>query len=703
MRNRKRILSAFCAFLLMFALFVPFEIQSVYADDDNLIVVSMGDSYSSGEGIEPFYGQDKKENSTDWLAHRSEKSWPGLLVISGHKEMDGVNGITLKNYHTEYGDKTTDNCKWYFVASSGATTRNFKERQEKTLQKLDPLNNKIWDYTMFLDPQFDVFEKINKRIDYVTLTIGGNDVQFSSIIQDCVTGSSYLLHGEKKNRRLHTRIGALWNNIYKTLSDIEDVYLDIAEAAPYAEIIVAGYPELLNKQGKGVVVSMEEAETVNKNVLKFNLELKNLIEDLQKEGVHIHFVDVAKEFDGHQAYSKDAWISPVMYGTRSQDLKDIDISSAYSIHPNEEGAKAYARCVNKEIENIERNITGKAVDSQTNQPIEGAEVWLIDDYGVPNARYNENHPSSSNQNGFFTFELPDINTSYHLWLVKEGYNTKDLGDINVTKKTDIGTISLMAIDDPGETPDDPGNDPEPLIPEVQETITDSWDKIIASVNNGTYKDKYHIGDTKKIDLGSEGIVAMQIVDFDKDELADGNGKAAITWISQQLLKTRHRMNPVKAGEPEDNPIYYRLGTGSIGGWEYSEMRAWLDIDIKSLIPSNVRNAIKPVIKYSSAVDASNSNSSLHDVVTADEVWIPSYKEVKNPMWDKQGPEYEYFNTSNANLEKKVIGELQPSWWWLRTGVAEDFIVMSYDYRNLNWSYSMCNPTYKEGVALGFCM
>ncbi len=43
-------------------------------------MVSLGDSYSSGEGIEPFYGQNEptadKVKNQDWLAHRSEKVGP---------------------------------------------------------------------------------------------------------------------------------------------------------------------------------------------------------------------------------------------------------------------------------------------------------------------------------------------------------------------------------------------------------------------------------------------------------------------------------------------------------------------------------------------------------------------------------------------------------------------------------------------------
>ena len=78
--------------------------------------------------------------------------------------------------------------------------------------------------------------------------------------------------------------------------------------------------------------------------------------------------------------------------------------------------------------------------------------------------------------------------------------------------------------------------------EVKE-IEDSWDEIIAACNDGTYATKYKIGNYKPLDLGSEGIVNMQIAGKDVDELADGSGKAKLTWISKELLNTPHRFNP----------------------------------------------------------------------------------------------------------------------------------------------------------------
>lgn len=90
-----------------------------------------------------------------------------------------------------------------------------------------------------------------------------------------------------------------------------------------------------------------------------------------------------------------------------------------------------------------------------------------------------------------------------------------------------------------------------------ESISDSWADIITSVNNGTYASKYSVGDTKLLDLGSEGVVLMQIAAFNADDKASG-GKAAISWISEQLLQTSHRMNPALA-----------YNTKTVAGWTAS--------------------------------------------------------------------------------------------------------------------------------------
>lgn len=94
------------------------------AVSDDPVVVSLGDSYSSGEGLEPFYGQDKatadKVEDYDWLAHRSQSAWPGRLKFD--RDTNPV---------SDYKDSENGN-KWYFVASSGAKIENLSGAQTKT-------------------------------------------------------------------------------------------------------------------------------------------------------------------------------------------------------------------------------------------------------------------------------------------------------------------------------------------------------------------------------------------------------------------------------------------------------------------------------------------------------------------------------------------------------------------------------------------
>lgn len=98
--------------------------------------------------------------------------------------------------------------------------------------------------------------------------------------------------------------------------------------------------------------------------------------------------------------------------------------------------------------------------------------------------------------------------------------------------------------------------------EVKE-IKDSWDDILATCADGTYKQKYKIGNYKPLDLGAEGIINMQIAGREVDALADGSGMAPLSWVGIELLKTSKRLNPDRVSEYlyPDSPSWV-VGTGS---------------------------------------------------------------------------------------------------------------------------------------------
>jgi hypothetical protein len=223
----------------------------------------------------------------------------------------------------------------------------------------------------------------------------------------------------------------------------------------------------------------------------------------------------------------------------------------------------------------------------------------------------------------------------------------------------------------------------------------TWDDVIAATKNGKYKD-FEIGAMKELDLGSEGIIRMQIVGIDVDELADGSGKAPLTFISKELLKTDHRMNPART--PSSAP--YNERTGTIGGWEKSEMRTHLKETIKPLIPENVRNAIVNVIKYSKIMDASGNG--VNNVSTIDDVWLPSRHEMfdgTNASFESKGPRYSEVFSSDDTRQKYKVDGTEPYTWWLRS-------IYSLAYFNnirTGSMYSGGDPATACAIALGFCL
>ena len=144
----KKIVTSLLCCIIVSSVFLPIITVNVHAEtatEESRIMVSLGDSYSSGEGIEPFYGQNEstadKVKNQDWLAHRSEKSWPGRLTLQG------VNGSMAQNR----------NDNWFFVATSGAVTDNLTHNQRKEYD-IDGIEG-----SRYIDKQLDVFKELGDK------------------------------------------------------------------------------------------------------------------------------------------------------------------------------------------------------------------------------------------------------------------------------------------------------------------------------------------------------------------------------------------------------------------------------------------------------------------------------------------------------------------------------------------------------------
>lgn len=532
MRNclMKKIAVMFSCFVLSFCLLGMKAAAS--GNVDPVIVVSLGDSYSSGEGIEPFFGQEKeweeKKSDKDWLAHRSMLSWPSQLVIPG---IEGK----MADYRST--DLTGDSpCKWYFVASSGAVAQDITSQQQRKMTRTYA-GWLCWKVAHVSMPrQITVFDSIEGDVDYVTMTIGGNDVDFAKIITTCVTKSTYL-----GSKTLEKKLEELWDNFDTTESKIKKVYTDVQSAAgPQAEIIVAGYPKLLEKTGKGFFISKDEAEKVNSNVTMFNQRLNELVAQCANEGLNIHFVDVEAEFDkdgGHQAYCNDPWINEIMLTAQDQDIDCLCIGSAYSIHPNKEGAEAYARCVNAKIQEIENSkrkgtLSGKvceAVDRIT--PIQDATISVYRDGQLFLTK-------QTNESGNYTLTLPEGN--YRVEIEAENHiSFSAYATVTYSQNTYMETF-LMVFGSEGEIGTSSGTIHNALtggtVEGVSLTVRKGWNNLstgdvvstIVTDENGCYSVTLPIGNYT-LYAEKPGFVAVSF-NIVVQTVATNNQNASITPI-----------------------------------------------------------------------------------------------------------------------------------------------------------------------------
>lgn len=216
-------------------------------------------------------------------------------------------------------------------------------------------------------------------------------------------------------------------------------------------------------------------------------------------------------------------------------------------------------------------------------------------------------------------------------------------------------------------------------------ITDTWDQIIASIDAGTYSTKYKLGQYKPLDLGDEGIINMQIVGMDVDELSDGTGYAPLTFIGIEALHTTAAMRT----------------DGQSLAWPTSAMRSYLNDSIMTLIPSSVSDRIQNVKKTYGTTRSSASGAYPGGTgLNVDTLWIPSLREVRgtaNYVHEDQGVRYDKLFTEAESRIKTHDGVAAA--YWLRSGGA----YKKFMYVTASGELFASDVATKMGVILGFCL
>lgn len=170
--------------------------------------------------------------------------------------------------------------------------------------------------------------------DLVTLTAGGNDVQFSRIIGACMQQDLAICKATVTQAEQAART--------QVAPALALDYQQINTAAPDATIAVLGYPHLFSTEGATASpLSPEAAKVFNDGVDTLN----SIIEGTAEKSDSVVYVDVTKRFRNHGIGSSEPWIN--FDPTNLQDYNNF--------HPNEKGyEKGYAKVLKPVVRSLQR-------------------------------------------------------------------------------------------------------------------------------------------------------------------------------------------------------------------------------------------------------------------------------------------------------------------------------------------------------------
>lgn len=186
-------------------------------------------------------------------------------------------------------------------------------------------------------PQFDSLDADTK---VVSITIGGNDIGFSSIAQNCLDTTPANQQQPCKGKYVNGSNDEVSNRIAATGPKVGEVLQGIHARSPQARILVVNYPAIFPHTGKtGCWPQMPVADG-DVPWLREKQEELNAMLATQAAANGATLVDAYRASVGHDSCQLPLfrWVEPV-----------IPASPAAPVHPNLFGMKAMARLVDAAV------------------------------------------------------------------------------------------------------------------------------------------------------------------------------------------------------------------------------------------------------------------------------------------------------------------------------------------------------------------
>lgn len=212
----------------------------------------------------------------------------------------------------------------------------------------------------------------------------------------------------------------------------------------------------------------------------------------------------------------------------------------------------------------------------------------------------------------------------------------------------------------------------------------TWEQIAqACADRDPILDSWLVGDEKDEVINGETLTFV-IVGKDHDDLADGSGKAPLTFGMKNLMAETRKMNSSNTN------------SGSFAG---SAMYSWLSGTIYPNLPTELKDAIKAVNKKTSSGGSSSA-------IRTDAMYLWLFAEIEvfgstTNSFVGEGTQYPYFATLAERIKRLSNGAGAASYWWERSPRRNSSGYFCYVDTSGSANYAAASNS--NGVCFGFCI
>ncbi len=277
-----------------------------------LTQVSLGDSYSSGEGAGQ-YGATHSPGLN--LCHRSRRAWPG-------DEPGGQNDAVA----VPAAEQRIN------AACSGAVIRHLSEPREF------PPNG--------VGAAAEPAQLDNESLpaaDLVTLTIGGNDALFGKVLEECAWNGLFGTNCDDADFIPEDETVALRDQVEQVFTrlaagELRETYEEVRQRAPESDVYVLGHPRLFEDPATSCLSAW--FQNSEKNWINGLADQFNQIIECAALDAGVEFVNVLTPFVGHDVCApSQRWLHGINGVAHDNER----------FHPNLAGQIGYAGALRREI------------------------------------------------------------------------------------------------------------------------------------------------------------------------------------------------------------------------------------------------------------------------------------------------------------------------------------------------------------------